>query len=39
MPSSICTRKHQKRQVIILSIDKIVPAEHPAGCGTGGSSD
>jgi hypothetical protein len=39
MHSSICVRKHQKRHVVILSVDKIVPAERPAGRGTGTDAD
>jgi hypothetical protein len=39
MHSSICTCKGQKRQVVILSVDKIVPTEHPAGHGTGADAD
>jgi hypothetical protein len=39
MPSSICARKRQKRQVVILSVDKIVPAERLAGRGTGVGAD
>jgi hypothetical protein len=39
MLSSICMRKRQKRQVVILSIDKIIPAEHLAWCGTNADTD
>jgi hypothetical protein len=39
MHSSICACKRQKRQGLILSGDKIVPAEHPAGHGTGVDAD
>jgi hypothetical protein len=39
MHSNIHMCKCQKRQVAILSGDKIVPAERPVGCGTSSDAD